>query len=70
MPAFNVHSCDCWLSLSLRSHITPHLILCIRLRSIGVHWGECLPYECPARALHTTFIMTFPDLVPKFTITQ
>ena len=29
-------------------------------------WGGV----CPARALHATFIMTFPDSIPKFTNTQ
>ena len=32
--------------------------------------GECLLCACPARVLRATFIMTFPDSVPKFTITQ
>ena len=30
------------------------------------HWGSV----CPGRALRATFIVTFPDSVPKFTITQ
>ena len=33
--------------------------------------GGCIGGSvCPARTLRATFIMTFPDSVPKFTITQ